>query len=165
VRVRGGRLIWVDLPASSAPARRGRDSAGRRPVATCPGAVSEADDVAIAARWAGELDAYFEGELLSWTAEQVGLTHLEVGESARAVYAALLTVPPGATVSYGALAAMAGYPRAARAVGTCMANNPIPIVVPCHRVIRADGSLGNYGSDPHLKGLLLAHEWAHGGRL
>ncbi len=55
---------------------------------------------------------------------------------------------------------MAGFPRAARAVGTAMANNPIPVVVPCHRVIRADGSLGSYGDDPSWKPKLLEHERA-----
>ncbi len=64
-------------------------------------------------------------------------------------------------MSYGELAEMAGYPRAARAVGNAMASNPIPIVVPCHRVVRSDGTLGNYGNDPTWKERLLEHERLH----
>jgi len=61
----------------------------------------------------------------------------------------------------GTLAEMAGYPRAARAVGNAMASNPIPVVVPCHRVVRSDGSLGRYGDDPAWKERLLDHEQKH----
>lgn len=70
----------------------------------------------------------------------------------------------GETVSYGELAAMAGRPRAARAVGTAMATNPVPFVIPCHRVIAAGGRIGGYGgawSDgggTELKRRLLARE-------
>lgn len=100
---------------------------------------------------------------MSWSAQEVELDTLPVGEFVRQVYAALLDVPVGETVSYGRLAQMAGHPRAARAVGTAMATNPIPVVIPCHRVIRSDGSLGRYGSDPSWKERLLAHErrYAH----
>ncbi|MEX2293170.1 MAG: methylated-DNA--[protein]-cysteine S-methyltransferase [Acidimicrobiales bacterium] len=64
-------------------------------------------------------------------------------------------VPYGQTVSYGDLATMAGNPKAARAVGTAMATNPIPIVVPCHRVLRTGGNLGGYGGGLALKVALL----------
>ncbi|CAL1278383.1 unnamed protein product [Larinioides sclopetarius] len=71
-------------------------------------------------------------------------------------------VPPGETVSYGALAALCGNEGAGRAVGTAMATNPIPLVVPCHRVIRSDGTLGQYsrGKKNDIKEWLLAHEGA-----
>jgi methylated-DNA-[protein]-cysteine S-methyltransferase len=61
-------------------------------------------------------------------------------------------------LSYGALAELAGAPRAARAVGTACATNLLGLIVPCHRVIRADGSLGHYGYGVDVKRHLLAHE-------
>jgi methylated-DNA-[protein]-cysteine S-methyltransferase len=67
----------------------------------------------------------------------------------------------GETVSYGELAAMAGRPRAARAAGSAMRNNPIPFVIPCHRVIAAGGKIGGYGGGRNaieLKRQLLARE-------
>lgn len=67
-------------------------------------------------------------------------------------------VPYGRTVSYRQLAALAGNPTASRAVGTAMATNPIPIVVPCHRVLRSGGHLGGYGGGLPAKRLLLALE-------
>ncbi len=115
------------------------------------------DDAALE-RWTGELEAYFRGERLAWRPEEVPLDHLAVSSFARDVYVTLMSVPPAVTVSYGTLAEMAGHPRAARAVGSAMANNPIPIVIPCHRVVRSDGTLGNYGTDPAWKERLLSHE-------
>jgi methylated-DNA-[protein]-cysteine S-methyltransferase len=64
----------------------------------------------------------------------------------------------GATASYAALAALAGNPGAVRAVGTACATNPIPIVVPCHRVVRTDGTPGNYRGGPDAKVTLLSLE-------
>ena len=64
------------------------------------------------------------------------------------------------TVSYGELAARAGNPGASRAVGTACARNPIPIVVPCHRVLPSTGKLGNYGGGPERKRVLLELEGA-----
>ncbi len=61
----------------------------------------------------------------------------------------------GTTVSYSQLAEAAGNPRAVRAVGSACATNPIPIVIPCHRVLRSDGSLGGYGGGLHVKRALL----------
>jgi methylated-DNA-[protein]-cysteine S-methyltransferase len=72
----------------------------------------------------------------------------------------LREVPRGETVSYGELAARAGNPKAARAVGTACARNPIPIVVPCHRVLPGTGRLGNYGGGPERKRALLELEGA-----
>jgi methylated-DNA-[protein]-cysteine S-methyltransferase len=64
----------------------------------------------------------------------------------RRVWRRCRKIPYGATLSYGQLAVGAGSPRAARAVGLCMANNPLPLLVPCHRVVRNDGRLGNYSA-------------------
>jgi methylated-DNA-[protein]-cysteine S-methyltransferase len=66
----------------------------------------------------------------------------------------------GHTVTYGELAAMAGHPEAARAVGVAMATNPIPVVVPCHRVVASGGALGGFGGGLEMKRWLLTHEGA-----
>jgi len=74
------------------------------------------------------------------------------------VWAALRRIPAGTTTSYGALAAEIGRPAAVRAVGLANGANPVAIVVPCHRVIGADGSLTGYGGGLPRKRWLLAHE-------
>jgi len=76
----------------------------------------------------------------------------------RAVWRALRSVPVGETISYGRLAARIGRPTAARAVGMANNANPVPIIVPCHRVIGADGRLVGYGGGLERKTWLLAHE-------
>jgi methylated-DNA-[protein]-cysteine S-methyltransferase len=76
----------------------------------------------------------------------------------RAVWDLLLEIPFGETTTYGALAATLGDPRKVRAVGLANGRNPISIVVPCHRVIGADGSLVGYGGGLERKRTLLAHE-------
>jgi methylated-DNA-[protein]-cysteine S-methyltransferase len=76
------------------------------------------------------------------------------------VWRALIDIPYGRTVSYGALARCIGSPGAARAVGLANNRNPLPIVIPCHRVIGADGSLTGYGGGLHVKEHLLALEGA-----
>jgi methylated-DNA-[protein]-cysteine S-methyltransferase len=78
----------------------------------------------------------------------------------RSVWAALTAIPPGETLSYGALAAKIGCPSAVRAVGLANGANPISVVVPCHRVIGADGSLTGYGGGLERKRWLLRHEGA-----
>ncbi len=65
---------------------------------------------------------------------------------------------PGATISYGELAAAVGRPGAARAVGSAMARNPVPIILPCHRVLASDGTLGGYGGGLEMKRSLLRLE-------
>lgn len=70
----------------------------------------------------------------------------------------LIQIPVGKAMSYGALAEWSGYPRAARAVGRLMAKNPFPLFYPCHRVIRADGQLGNFGGGTPMKHRLLEDE-------
>ncbi len=72
----------------------------------------------------------------------------------------LREIPYGATRSYAVVADAAGHPRAVRAVGTACANNPLPLVVPCHRVVRSDGTIGNYRGGTAAKRALLALEAA-----
>jgi methylated-DNA-[protein]-cysteine S-methyltransferase len=74
------------------------------------------------------------------------------------VWRALGEIPYGLTISYGALARRVGNPRASRAVGLANGRNPIPIVIPCHRVIGGDGSLVGYGGGLPIKRSLLALE-------
>ena len=76
----------------------------------------------------------------------------------RQVWTALRRIPVGTTTSYGVLAAQLGMPRAMRAVGFANGSNPISIVVPCHRVIGANGSLTGYGGGLERKRWLLQHE-------
>jgi methylated-DNA-[protein]-cysteine S-methyltransferase len=104
------------------------------------------------------LDAYFGGEL--WAIE--GLPCKPAGTPFQEqVWAMLRTIPAGQTMSYGALAAKLGKPGAMRAVGLANGANPIAIVVPCHRVIGANGSLTGYGGGLERKRWLLAHEGRH----
>jgi methylated-DNA-[protein]-cysteine S-methyltransferase len=78
----------------------------------------------------------------------------------RSVLAHLPQIPYGSTASYAQVAAAAGSPRAVRAVGTACAANPVPIVLPCHRVVRSDGSSGGYADGPQAKRTLLELEAA-----
>lgn len=77
------------------------------------------------------------------------------------VWRQLLTIPYGQTRTYGEVARSVGQPGAARAVGGANHRNPIPIVIPCHRVVGANGKLGGYGGGPDLKRRLLALEASH----
>jgi methylated-DNA-[protein]-cysteine S-methyltransferase len=78
----------------------------------------------------------------------------------RAVWQRLREIPYGQTISYGELARRVGNPKASRAVGSANGANPIPIVIPCHRVISADGKLGGFGGGLPVKKALLALETA-----
>jgi methylated-DNA-[protein]-cysteine S-methyltransferase len=101
------------------------------------------------------LEAYFAGDLGALDALQVETAGTPFQ---RAVWAALRRIPAGQTLSYGALAAEIGKPKAVRAVGLANGSNPIGVVVPCHRVIGADGSLTGYGGGLPRKRWLLEHE-------
>jgi methylated-DNA-[protein]-cysteine S-methyltransferase len=79
------------------------------------------------------------------------------------VWAALAQIPYGETASYGETAAAIGAPTASRAVGLANGQNPLPIIVPCHRVVGSNGSLTGYGGGLATKRWLLAHEAAHAG--
>ena len=106
---------------------------------------------------ARQLEEYFAGRRRGFElAVDLRLAH----GFRRAVLAALPAIGYGATASYAAVAAMAGSPRAVRAVGSACASNPVPVVVPCHRVVRSDGSLGGYAGGLDAKRALLALEAA-----
>jgi methylated-DNA-[protein]-cysteine S-methyltransferase len=106
---------------------------------------------------ARELDEYFAGQRMAFDL-QLDL-QLATGFR-RTVLSHLTDIGYGSTASYGALAAAAGNPKAVRAVGTACATNPIPIVLPCHRVIRSDGSAGQYVGGATAKQTLLTLESA-----
>jgi methylated-DNA-[protein]-cysteine S-methyltransferase len=101
--------------------------------------------------------AYFDGDLRALD----GIPVYQPGSpSRRRLWAELRAVPPGTTVSYTQLAAQAGNPRAPRAAGAACAYNLIAPVVPCHRALRSDGSLGGYYYGLDRKTWLLRHESA-----
>jgi methylated-DNA-[protein]-cysteine S-methyltransferase len=83
----------------------------------------------------------------------------------RRVWDALRRIPPGTTTTYGAIARAIGTPHAARAVGAANAANPIAILVPCHRVVGADGALTGYAFGVERKRWLLAHERRFAGNI
>jgi methylated-DNA-[protein]-cysteine S-methyltransferase len=104
-----------------------------------------------------ELDEYFAGRR-----RQFDLS-LDLRLSAgfrRTVLTHLPEIGYGHTASYAAVAQLAGSPRAIRAVGTACATNPLPVIVPCHRVVRSDGSIGGYLGGPDAKRILLSLEAA-----
>jgi methylated-DNA-[protein]-cysteine S-methyltransferase len=106
---------------------------------------------------ARQLDEYFAGQR---TAFDLPLDFRLATGFRRAVLAHLPAIPYGGTESYAQVAAAAGSPKAVRAVGTACAMNPLPVVVPCHRVVRSDGSMGGYAGGPDAKRTLLTLESA-----
>ncbi|MEI6446420.1 MAG: methylated-DNA--[protein]-cysteine S-methyltransferase [Actinomycetes bacterium] len=102
-----------------------------------------------------QLGDYFSGDRLEFDLplDLIGLTDFR-----RDVLMRTSRIPFGATLSYGELAAAVGRPGAARAVGTAEGSNPIAIVIPCHRVVRSDGAIGQYGGGSEAKRWLLEHE-------
>lgn len=104
-----------------------------------------------------QIDAYFAGNLRAFT-----LPVAPAGTSfQQSVWRALAEIPFGETRSYAQLATAIGRPHAARAVGRANATNPICLIVPCHRVIGADGSLTGFAFGEEIKRRLLAHERDH----
>jgi methylated-DNA-[protein]-cysteine S-methyltransferase len=105
-----------------------------------------------------ELDEYFDGRRtafdlrLDWTLAPEGFSRRVLRETAR--------IPFGSVSTYGQMAKRAGSPRAARAAGNALHDNPIPIVVPCHRVVPASGGVGQYGGSEWRKEFLLRLEGA-----
>jgi methylated-DNA-[protein]-cysteine S-methyltransferase len=101
-----------------------------------------------------QLSEYFEGERTEFDLELA----LDGTAFQRRVWTALRNIPYGQTISYGQLADQIGQPSASRAVGLANGKNPIGIIVPCHRVVGADGSLTGYGGGIERKRFLLVHE-------
>lgn len=157
-----GRLAMLaDLPfeLELPDAAAGHVSAGAEPVRPATLGRPAAAAGSPAAVWVGLLERYFAGRPVRFELDVEtfcaahGFTGFET-----AVYRALAAVPYGRVTSYRDLAVAAGRPLAWRAAGSAMALNPLPIVLPCHRVVRSDGTLGHYGSDPSWKARLLRLE-------
>jgi methylated-DNA-[protein]-cysteine S-methyltransferase len=108
-------------------------------------------------RLAASLHAYFGGDL-----EAIDAIPVDVGGTPfqASVWKALRTIPAGETISYAELARRAGAPAAIRAAGNANGRNPVAVVIPCHRVIHNDGSIGGYGGGLDRKRWLLSHERA-----
>ena len=104
-----------------------------------------------------QLDEYFAGSRSSF---ELDVDLRDAAPFAKQVLGELARVPYGQTTTYGTLAAKVGAPRAARAVGTVMNRNPIPIVLPCHRVVGSNGSLTGYAGGLDVKERLLRLEGA-----
>lgn len=108
----------------------------------------------------GQLEAYFDGRCHTF--------ELVLGACGtkfrKAVWAELLRIPYGETISYGELARRIGDPHASRAVGAANGANPLPIIVPCHRVIGSNGRLTGFGGGLPIKQWLLDHERRHAPR-
>ena len=103
-------------------------------------------------------ERYFAGDAYALERLTVDLSGVR-SDFQRAVLRTLRElVKPGMTMSYGELAAAAGHPGAARAVGATMANNPVPLIIGCHRVLASGGTLGGYGGGLDMKRGLLAME-------
>jgi len=134
----GRSLTRLEMPPWDAPVGARRDPDAFREVET-------------------QLGAYFAGELTDF---DVPLAPTGSGFQL-AVWSALLRIPYGETASYGEIAAEVGRPDAVRAVGATNGRNPIAVIVPCHRVIGADGSLVGYGGGLPRKRLLLELEAEH----
>lgn len=114
-----------------------------------------AEDRASAADVADQLAEYFAGTRTAFT---IALDLSRVPGFRGEVLEAMARIPHGATVSYAELARAAGRPTAVRAAGSACATNPVPVIVPCHRVVRSDGRLGNYGGGVPMKRDLLRME-------
>ena len=106
-----------------------------------------------------QLDEYFDGSRRTF---DLDLDWSLVRGFTRAALQAACEIPYGETAGYGEVAILAGSPGAARAVGTACARSPFSIVVPVHRVVRADGSLGEYGGHPEIKRFILDLETGAG---
>lgn len=106
------------------------------------------------------MDRYFAGKRLDF---DVRVDLSDVSGFSRKVLRETARIPVGKMLTYTEVAARAGNPRASRAAGNALHHNPVAIVVPCHRVLRSDGSLGGYGGGLHVKEWLLEHEGAWSG--
>lgn len=109
----------------------------------------------VAAQAATELGEYFAGTRRSFN---VPVDLSSVSDFQRAVLEAAAEIPFGETMSYKEMAVAAGSPGAVRAAGSAMGANPVPLLIPCHRVIRSDGTMGLYGGGEEMKRWLLGFE-------
>ncbi len=105
--------------------------------------------------FAAELGSYLNGDIKVFTCDT---DLINVSTFQKKILETTRSIPFGQVRSYGELAMEAGFPNAYRAVGSTMKMNPIPIVIPCHRVVKSDGFIGDFGGRPDLKKILLEME-------
>jgi methylated-DNA-[protein]-cysteine S-methyltransferase len=146
---RDGRLVGVLM-----------EEMRHEPDAATLGDAVPVDSDPVLAAGADQLNAYFRGELTSFDLPLM----LDGTPFQQTVWSGLRDIPYGETLSYGELAMRIGQPSASRAVGLANGRNPVAIVVPCHRVIGADGSLTGYGGGMDRKRFLLGLEQRVSGR-
>ncbi|HET57998.1 MAG TPA: MGMT family protein [Deltaproteobacteria bacterium] len=103
-----------------------------------------------------DLRRYFEGERVDFALDRVPISRCRPFQ--RRELMETFRIPRGTTLAYGKLAERVGVPGAARAVGTALARNPFPLVIPCHRVIRSSGDVGRFGGGSDMKRALLRLE-------
>ena len=139
----GGRLVELELPPLD-----------RQP----PPAPTDEGDRQLLADATEQLEAYFAGRRMSFDLP----LDLEGTPFQQRVWRELCEIPYGETISYGELAIRIGKPGSARAVGLANGQNPIAVIVPCHRVIGSTGKLTGYGGGLERKAWLLDHEAGHG---
>lgn len=140
-------VAWVRLPGSSLPPRV--------VIAGAVGGEGGPDPEALAREGARQVSEYFAGSRTSFDVpvDLEGVTNFQ-----RAVLEAASRIPFGQTAGYREVAIAAGSPGAVRAAGSAMGANPVPILIPCHRVIRSDGTPGLYGGGEDTKRWLLDFE-------
>jgi methylated-DNA-[protein]-cysteine S-methyltransferase len=143
---RSGRLIATSLPQPSS----------KEAIAACGGEAGDGPPNDLLAALAGDLRRYFDGQPVDLAIYPVDVTGLPPFHR-RALLAAR-RIPYGQVRTYGWLAKHAGRPRAGRAAGQAMSVNPLPLVIPCHRVVGAGGALTGFGGGLALKRALLELE-------
>jgi len=141
------RICRLIIPT---PDLKAKDAVAQLFPAATVGSCSEVLDIN------GRLDAFFRGEAVEFSLDFMRLDLCPPFH--KKVLLENYSIPRGKVGFYGSIAKQLNNPKAARAVGTAMADNPFPIVIPCHRVIRSDGSLGGYGGGLEMKRRLLEME-------
>jgi methylated-DNA-[protein]-cysteine S-methyltransferase len=147
-------MNWIDVPSPIGPLGVAADDAGIRAV-RFDGAPGPSGRHPLLDAAATQLAEYFAGERTGFMLPLAapGGTDFE-----RAVWAAIAAIPYGETMTYGRIAALVGEPDAARAVGVACNRNPLPVVVPCHRVVGAGNKLVGFGGGLPRKRYLLELE-------
>jgi methylated-DNA-[protein]-cysteine S-methyltransferase len=158
-------IYWCRLATSIGPLHLAATEKGLRRVSFSGDTAAFLDKLDRRSRWVQDREAmapyrqqlldYFSGELRRFS---IPLDLTSVTEFQRRVLSAIAKIPAGTVRSYGQVAAAIGKPKAARAVGQALGSNPVPIVLPCHRVVASDGSLGGYAGGLDRKRQLLALE-------
>lgn len=143
---RNGRLFRLDIVAGE-PHRIKKEFA-----AAYPGSVDS--EKPFRDIWK-DLDRYFKGEKVEFSTK-IDISGLR--PFTQKVLKELMNIPYGELRSYGWIGKRLGYPSASRAVGQAVGRNPVPIIIPCHRVIRQNGSIGGFSSGIHIKKMLLSIE-------